>query len=114
MQLKEVVSTLQLTVLTGQGNLEAKVTGGYASDLLSNVMGQAETGNIWVTMQGHQNVVAVASLAGLSAILIAGGVEPEKDALDKAAKESIVILTTTLSSFEAIGRLYGLGIAGQS
>lgn len=110
MQLKEAVAALELTVLTGRENLESEITGGYVSDLLSNVMGQAEAGSIWVTMQGHQNIVAVASLASLPAILIAGGAEPDKDALQKAEKEGIALLTTAMSCFEAVGRLYGLGV----
>ena len=62
MQIKEVINSLNLQLLTHTGDMQAEVTGGYASDLLSNVMGQAEPGMVWVTMQGHQNVAAVASL----------------------------------------------------
>jgi predicted transcriptional regulator len=109
-QLKEMVTALELEVLTGQDSLESEVTGGYVSDLLSNVMGQAEAGNIWITMQGHQNIVAVASLAGLSAILIAGDAEVSKDALQKAEKEGIALLAAKMSCFEVCGRLYEMGI----
>ena len=65
MQIKEVINSLNLQLLTHTGDMQAEVTGGYASDLLSNVMGQAEPGMVWVTMQGHQNVAAVASLIAL-------------------------------------------------
>jgi predicted transcriptional regulator len=110
---QELTNALPLQVISGQSSLSQEISGGFASDLLSNVMGQAHAGNVWVTMQGHQNIVAVASLTGLSAIIIAGGVEPDKDAIRKAVTEGIVILTTTLSAFEVIGRLYQLGIRGE-
>lgn len=113
MTVQEIVKALPLNVISGQTNLDKEISGGYVSDLLSNVMGQARVGNIWVTMQGHQNIVAVALLAGLTAIVIAGGVEPDPEAVRKAASEEIVILTTSLTAYEVAGRLYQLGITGE-
>jgi predicted transcriptional regulator len=110
---QELAKALPLQVVAGQSNLNKQINGGYTSDLLSNVMGQARAGNVWVTMQGHQNIVAVASLAGLTAVIITGGVEPEKDAVRKAETEGVILLTTTLPSFEVVGRLYQLGITGE-
>lgn len=111
MTVQEIISNLALTVITGE-NFEQPVSGGYVSDLLSNVMGHAGSGNIWITMQGHQNVVAVSLLAGLAAVIIAGGVKPDEAAVNKAKAEGLIVLTTHLSSFEVAGRLYALGIRG--
>lgn len=111
MTVQEIISNLALTVIAGE-NFEQPVSGGYVSDLLSNVMGQAGSGNIWITMQGHQNVVAVSLLAGLAAVVIAGGVKPDEGAVNKAKAEGLIVLTTDLSSFEVAGRLYALGIRG--
>lgn len=111
MTVQEIISNLALIVIAGE-NFEQPVNGGYVSDLLSNVMGQAGAGNIWITMQGHQNVVAVSLLAGLSAVIIAGGVKPDEGAINKAKAEGLIVLTTDLSSFEVAGRLYALGIRG--
>jgi predicted transcriptional regulator len=113
MIVRDIVSGLSLSVLAGRDYLDRIITGGYTSDLLSNVMGNAAQGNIWVTMQGHQNVVAVASLAGLAAVILAGGVEPDEDALIKAQSQEVVLLSTTLSSFEVVGRIYTMGIKGE-
>ena len=112
MTVQEIIAALPVTIAAGRQVLFKPVTGGYASDLLSNVMGQAAAGNVWVTMQGHQNVVAVASLAGLAAIVIARGVEPAPETLQKAEQENVVILTTHLSAFEVVGRLYQMGVKG--
>lgn len=113
MTVEELITLLPLTVVAGRSRLGNEITGGYVSDLLSNVMGQACAGNVWVTMQGHQNIVAVASLTGLAAVIIAGGVTLDKDAASKAEAEEIVVLSTPLSSFAVAGRLYQLGIAGK-
>lgn len=113
MTVNELVDRLPLTVVAGRGGLDKAVAAGYVSDLLSNVMGFATAGSVWVTMQGHQNIVAVASLANLAAVIIAGGASPEAEALEKADAEGVVILTTTLPTFELVGQLYGLGIPGR-
>ncbi|NMA65041.1 MAG: serine kinase, partial [Clostridiaceae bacterium] len=67
---------------------------------------------VWVTIQAHQNIVAVASLINLSAILLAGNVLPDKKTVDKANEEDITMLGTKLSAFEVVGRMYKLGISG--
>lgn len=111
MKISEIVSSLQLGVAAGSEQIGREIGSGYASDLLSNVMGHASSGTVWVTMQAHQNIVAVASLTDIAAVIIAGGVIPDQHTIAKAESEKVVILTTTLSSYEAVGRLYSLGIA---
>lgn len=105
----DIMEKLPVKVISGD-RFDATVTGGYVSDLLSNVMGQAVSGNIWITMQGHQNVVAVALLAGLAAIIVAGGAQPDATAVAKAKAEGLVIMVTELSAYEVAGKLYQLGI----
>lgn len=113
MVVRDLVEGLSLSVLAGEDYLDRIITGGYTSDLLSNVMGNAVQGNIWITMQGHQNVVAVASLAGLAAVILAGGVEPDPEALTKAKTQEVILLATSLPSFEVAGRIYAMGIKGE-
>lgn len=110
MTIGELVEKLPLTLVAGRGGLESQVTGGYVSDLLSNVMGFAAAGSIWVTMQSHQNIVAVAALAGLSAVVVSGGVQPEAETIAKAEAEGLPLLTTPLSTFAVVGQLYQAGV----
>lgn len=112
MIVQEIVDILQAEVVAGTRKIDNEISGGYASDLLSYVMGQAKSGNVWITMQGHQNIVAVASLLGLSAVIISGDVKPEKETINKAEAEEIPLLLTTLSSFAVAGLLYDKGING--
>lgn len=106
------MNSLPLTVVAATSGLDNPVNGGYTSDLLSNVMGFAGQGSVWVTMQGHQNIIAVASLAGLAAVIVAGSVEPEKETIQKAEMEGIVLLASGMSAFELVGQLYQLGVRG--
>ena len=61
MQVSEMVKALDLTPVVKDVPMEAEINGGFASDMLSIVMGEGAPGQVWVTMQGHHNVVAVAS-----------------------------------------------------
>jgi len=110
MKLKEIAKELKLEIKNKVGNLDREVTGGYASDLLSDVLANAEEGNLWVTLQTHPNIAAVANVKGLSAIVVINNREPEVDTLKKAAKEDVPIFISKMSAFEFIGKLYALGI----
>ena len=73
MKVCDLVKMLNLTVFCGEEGLDTEITGGYTSDLLSDVMGHIEEGMLWITMQTHQNILAVATLKDASAVLIVNG-----------------------------------------
>jgi predicted transcriptional regulator len=112
MKLQKIVKELSLTVQAADDKLHTEVTGGYASDLLSCVMAKARKGNIWVTLQSHLNIVAVASLLQLAGIVVTEGMSPDAATLEKANEEGIPILTTPATAFTVVGRLAALGIQG--
>lgn len=111
MKLAEIVRELGLEVVAAV-DLEREVTGGYVSDLLSNVMARAREGQLWVTLQGHQNIVAVAVLVELAGIIVAAGIEPDPETRQKAEAEGVNLFTSHLPVFEVAGRLYRLGLRG--
>ena len=92
--------------------MNQELEGVYCSDLLSNVMGQAKPGMVWLTMQSHPNIIAVASLLGLSAILLVGGAKPEQETVNKAAAENIPLFSVPASCFDVAGQLYQQGLRG--
>jgi hypothetical protein len=109
--LEHVCDKIDLKVHTAPEKLSAEITGGYVSDLLSDVLANAQPGNLWVTIQVHQNVVAVALVKELSGVILANGREPDEETLSRAKEEGISIMTTQLTAFELVGRLYQLGIS---
>ena len=108
MKISEIISALDLKVISGDKGLKNEVTGGYVSDLLSDVMGNAREGNVWVTLQTHQNVVAVSALKDLAAIIIVKGLTPDNDTIEKSNIENIPVLSTELDTFNITGRLFEL------
>ena len=108
MTVKELVEKMNLTVFCGQDNLDREIKGGYTSDLLSEVMGFAREGQVWITLQTHKNVLAIASLKELAAILLVKGNKPEEDMLEQAIDEGIPVLGTDAQTFETTGKVYQL------
>jgi predicted transcriptional regulator len=104
----DVVEALSLIVYSGNNNLNKEVSGGYVSDLLSDVMGNASEGQMWITLQTHLNIVAVASLKDLPAIILVKGHKPDEETLRKSEKEGVALLGSELDTFTISGRLYEL------
>jgi len=111
MTLGEIVHLLNLQVRSGANMLTNEVSGGYVGDLLSDVMANSKEGDIWITRQVHQNIVAVASLKEHAGIILIQGCEPAEDTISKAEKEKIPILVSELPGFEVIGKIYHLILA---
>lgn len=106
MTVRELADKMGLRVLV-EGN-DRPVTDVYISDLLSDVIANAEEGNVWITVQRHMNIIAVAQLKKLAAILMPKGDAPEATVLERAGKEGIYMLQGDVGAFELCGRLYPL------
>lgn len=107
MILKDIIERLNLKCLN-EANLDAEVSGAYSSDLLSDVMGNAHSGQVWITMQTHKNVTAIASLKDIPAVIIVRNGEPDADMLEHAKEEDICILVSSEPTFQVCGKLYEL------
>ena len=110
MLVKDLVEKFDLSIAAGEKGLDREVRDGYCGDLLSEIMGNAPAGCVWMTVQGHQNIVAVAVLREMAAIIIAGGQTPDEETIKKADKEGIPILLWPESSFSLAGRLFSAGV----
>jgi serine kinase of HPr protein (carbohydrate metabolism regulator) len=108
MKLKELIEKLQLKVLAGQDKLAVEVAGGYTSDLLSDVIANSKEGNLWITLQTHQNIIAVAKLKDLSGIIIVNNRKPDEDTLQKAKEENVLLFGSEEMAYEVSGKLYEL------
>ena len=79
---------------------DAEVFAGYTSDLLSDVMANADEGSVLITIQAHKNTVAVASLVGIVAIVVCNGRTVADDMLDAAKREGIAVFGTEGNQFD--------------
>lgn len=106
MKISEIIQKLQLRVFNQKMIHDIEISGGYTSDLLSDVMGNAAPSQIWITLQTHKNVAAIASLKDLAAVLLVNNNIPEADMLEAAENEGIAVLGSELPAFELSAAVY--------
>ena len=111
MTTKDLIESAGLTPLT---QFEPRdVDGVIVSDMLSDVMAGAKSGDLWLTVQTHKNIVPAANLVDAAAVVITGGKDVPQETIDLANKYSIAILSSSLPTFELVGKLYGLGLGAK-
>ena len=106
MKVKDLVEKLNLKVLAGANGLDREIDGCYISDLLSDVMGNAQEGNIWITLQTHKNVMAVASLKEIACIILVKNLTANEDTINQSNEEGLPLLQTSLPTYEIAGKVY--------
>ena len=112
MTLSELAKEIGCEILTGNVNLSQDIKNGYVSDLLSDVIGNIKENSIWITIQRHINILGVAKLKDVSAIIIPRNLQLEDNVIAKAKEEEIAILRDPRSSFELSGIIYNLLLRG--
>lgn len=110
MTVKDICEKLGLQVLTEGFPLNQEIEGAYICDLLSWVMGHAQKGDAWITIQSHTNIIAVASLLELSCIIICEDAEVEEETITKANEEEIHLLSSSKSAFSLAKALVDMGL----
>ena len=111
MKLQTIITQIQLEVLTESRDFSAiHVESGYCSDMLSCVMTGAKHGSLWVTLLAHSNIVAVASLLEIPAIIITESAQPDPDTLARANERGIVFLSSPKQTYEIAGLLWEAGL----
>ena len=114
MNLSQIVTTLGLQALTPAPvkSLESEISRAHSSDLLSDVLANAPSGGVLLTLQVHMNVIAVALHADMAAVIFAGGMEPDEAVKNRAVQENIPLFSSKHSSFDVVGQLYAAGLRG--
>jgi len=111
MNLQQIIDQLKLTVLTESRDFASLETvGGYSSDLLSCVMAGAKKGFIWTTLQAHLNIVAVAALTEVVAVIITENAQPDSASIAKANQQGVILLSTSQPTYEVNGKLWEMGV----
>ncbi len=108
MTIKEIAEKLELKSVTKI--FDKEVTGVYISDMVSDVIANAKAGNILITVQIHNNVIAAANLVDLSGIVVTQGKQPTPDVIKMAEKAEIPVFSTNLNGWQVASRLFENGI----
>jgi len=111
MTTQTLIETLKLKPLSKYD--DRNVAGVFVSDMLSDVMAGAKSGNLWLTVQTHKSIVPAANLVDVSAIVVTSGKEVPLETVELASKYNIAILASELPTFDLVGKLYALGLGGK-
>ena len=112
MRLHQMADALDLRELTPAGGGDEEIIEGYTSDLLSDILAHAPSGGVLVTIQVSPDLVVVAGLVGLRAVIFSCGRTPDDDVIGKAAAGGLSLFESLEDSFEVVGQLYESGLRG--
>ena len=111
MNLQQIIDELNLTLLTEPRDFTSiTAVGGYSSDLLSCVMAGAKKGRVWITLQAHLNIVAVAALTEVAAVIITENAQPDDASIARANQQGVILLSTPHPTYQVNGELWELGV----
>ena len=82
------------------GDLSLEIEDVFIGDLLSWVMAKGSSNNVWITIQAHLNVIAVALLKEFSCIIICDDANVSDDVINKAREENVNLIHTSLSAYQ--------------
>lgn len=106
MTVNELAEKIGLTFVATGNSEQKEVKGCYIGDLLSWVMGRAESMSAWITIMNNVNIVAVASLADVACIILAEGVTVADDVKEKANAQNVAILSSNKTAYELATEIY--------
>ncbi len=114
MKVTELTKQLGLQVIAGANGEDRDIAAGYCGDLLSDVMGNAPIGSIWLTVQGHQNVMNVARMREMAAVVLTNGIVPDDETRRRADDFGIPLIIWQGTSYDLAVRLCAAGISDSS
>lgn len=82
----------------------------YIGDLLSIVMANAKEGALWLTVQKHLNVIAIADLNDLAGIVFVQNSYPEEATVQKASELGIPLFLSQADAYTTAKVLMNMGL----
>ncbi len=105
MTVNDLLNLSEVKILVAPAEADTVVTGVYTSDLLSDVMTNAEEGQALVTIQAHQNTVAVARLVGIPLVVLCNNRVPDEGMMTAAVRERVAVMSSALNQYRMSLRL---------
>ena len=106
MTAKEMAAACGWKLLAGGEGQDNVADGCYVGDLLSWVMARAQSGNVWITVMGNVNAIAVATLTDVCCIVLTENAALDADAAQKAEMQGIPVYGREANSFETAVQVY--------
>ncbi len=106
MTIQELAAACGWKLLCGEEGQDNQVDGCYIGDLLSWVMARAQSGNVWLTVMGNVNAIAVATLTDVAGIVLAENAALDQEAAQKAEMQGIPVYSCVENLYDTSVRVY--------
>ena len=114
MTVKEIMSALHADLLCGENKLSQECLAGCGCDLMSDVLAFSKEHMCLLTGLTNSHVVRTCEMLDVVCIVFVRGKQPPADALELARELGIAVMSTSLTLYEACGKLYALGLPGKN
>jgi predicted transcriptional regulator len=111
MNVKELMTIIDGTLITANANLNREIKGGFGADLMSDVLASVQPEAVLLTGLCNPQVVRTAQMADVAAIVLVRGKHPPVETIRLANEEGLPLITTPYGMFEVCGRLHSFGLA---
>lgn len=110
MKLSEIKEVLEAEVIIGDDKLDIEISGGAASDLMSDLLRNPKEGAVLLTGLTSIQAIRTTLIAGMAAIIFVRGKRPDPEIISYARENSVPILSTICNMYTSCGRLYSKGL----
>ncbi len=110
MKIIDLIQEIDGELLNKDANLDKDAKGGFAADLMSDVLASIQPESILVTGLSNPQVVRTAVMADISAIVLVRGKKPPQETVDLAKEEHIPLISTSLGMYQVCGKLFHAGL----
>lgn len=110
MNIRDLIRTINGTLVTKTNNLHREIKGGFGADLMSDVLASVQPEAVLVTGLCNPQVVRTAQLADVAAIVLVRGKRPPAETIRLANEENVPLISTPYGMFEVCGRLHDAGL----
>lgn len=97
--MKKIDMSLLTEPASANAAREVCFQGCIVCDVLSFTIAHAEKGQIWITHHTHPNIIAVAVLKELAAVIVAGGGKPDPETVRRAEEEGIPFYVSSRQAY---------------
>ena len=113
MRLATIQQVLKAKIIVGDDNLDAEVSAGAASDLMSDLLaGPTKSGVVVLSGLNNIQVIRTSVLSDVAALVLVRGKEPNEEMISHAGKHGLLVMSTPFSMYTACGRLFRQGLKG--
>jgi len=103
---------LRAEIFSGGDSMNAPVTAGTASDLMSDMLTGQNSGVVLMTGLCNVQTIRTAVIADVAAVVLVRGKRPTREMILQAQEHRLPLLSTPFTMFTSCGRLFSKGLRG--